>query len=258
MNASFYYIFSIVMISRLIFQSKDDPISSRNCIKKAIFEIICSLVFVFDLRFTLTWLVIIIVVLNGLTYYIDKKQKGNIFLNRFLVLILYCFALSIFFPEKTSFMKHNQVILTIKDFLEEYNLLFFIIKKISWEYFLVFLFGTLLVANEANHIVRFVLSKLKVEPHLAKETSQSNNTRAEKDSLDLKRGRIIGIIERVLMFYFVIEGNPASIGLILAAKSITRFKELDDKNFAEYVLIGTLLSAFLAIIIGVLVKKALL
>ena len=34
---------------------------------------------------------------------------------------------------------------------------------------------------------------------------------------------------------------------MLAAKGFTRFKELDDRDFAEYVLIGTLLSSSLAI-----------
>jgi hypothetical protein len=125
------------------------------------------------------------------------------------------------------------------------------VKKISWRYFLIFLSGTLLVANEVNHIVRFVLSKLKVEP-------QTENQPLAQDTIELKRGKIIGIIERILMFYFVIEGSLTAIAFILAAKSFTRFKELDDKHFAEYVLIGTLLSAFLAIVTGILVKKTLL
>lgn len=264
MNTCFYYLISIVMISRLIFQFKDDPVSLRDCLKKTFFEIIFSLVFIIDLKISLLWLIMIIIGLNGLSYYLDNRDKGNIFIYRFFVLILYCFAFSAFFPEKANFITNNPVIQTVKVFLEEHNLLFFMIKKISWKYFLIFLSGALLVANEVNHIVRVVLSKLKVEPQrkkqdLAKATHQSNNMQEKnKDTIELKRGRIIGIIERILMYYFVIEGNLTSIGFILAAKSFTRFKELDDKNFAEYVLIGTLLSAFLAIAAGILVKKALL
>lgn len=35
--------------------------------------------------------------------------------------------------------------------------------------------------------------------------------------------------------------NYGSIAFILAAKAFTRFRELEDRDFAEYVLIGTLL-----------------
>ena len=102
-----------------------------------------------------------------------------------------------------------------------------------------------------------------IYPHRARfsigiDKLTTNIQEKNKDTIELKRGRIIGIIERILMYYFVIEGNLTSIGFILAAKSFTRFKELNDKDFAEYVLIGTLLSAFLAIATGILVKKALL
>ena len=37
-------------------------------------------------------------------------------------------------------------------------------------------------------------------------------------------------------------------GFVLAAKSFARFKELDKREFAEYVLIGTLISMILAIV----------
>jgi len=260
MNTNFYLLFSIVMISRLIFQSKDAPITMKECLAKTIFEITGSLVFIFDLKIGLLWLALAIIALNGLAYFFDNKRQKNIFIWRFLVLILYCFALGIFFPAKSAFT-YNSWLLTIKSFLEEHNLLFFIVKKISWKYFLVFLSGMLLAANEVNHIVRFVLSKLKVEPHTKRrdpaEKSKRPNTMQEnsKDTIELKRGKLIGIIERILMFYFVIDGNLTSIGFILAAKSFTRFKELDDKNFAEYVLIGTLLSTFLAIFIGIMTKR---
>jgi hypothetical protein len=252
------------MISRLIFQYKDDSISVKDCFKKTLLEIICSLVFIFGLKLGFLWLAVIIIGLNGLTYYLDNRNKGNIFIYRFLVLILYCCAFGLFFPAKVNYITNNPVIQIVKGFFEEHNLLFFMIKKISWKYFLVFLSGALLVANEVNHIVRVVLSRLKVEPQMKKEdsakaTPQTNNMQEKnRDTIELKRGRIIGIIERILMYYFVIEGNLTSIGFILAAKSFTRFKELDDKDFAEYVLIGTLLSAFLAIATGILVKKALL
>jgi len=43
---------------------------------------------------------------------------------------------------------------------------------------------------------------------------------------------------------------PATVGLILTAKSIVRFPELKDLRFAEYSLIGTLLSLSVALLGG--------
>ena len=47
------------------------------------------------------------------------------------------------------------------------------------------------------------------------------------------------------------------IGFVLTAKSIARFKQMEDKNFAEKYLIETLTS-FLIVLITVLILKGLL
>ncbi|MBS1644206.1 MAG: DUF3307 domain-containing protein [Bacteroidetes bacterium] len=67
-------------------------------------------------------------------------------------------------------------------------------------------------------------------------------------------GRWIGIMERLLVFAFVLLGQYAAIGFILAAKSVFRFgdlRESKDKGHTEYVLVGTLLSFSLAIFTGI-------
>ncbi|PTY02429.1 hypothetical protein DB347_23780 [Opitutaceae bacterium EW11] len=58
-------------------------------------------------------------------------------------------------------------------------------------------------------------------------------------------GRVIGQWERALIFLFVGLGQSASIGFLVAAKSIFRFGELKDRENrmeAEYITIGTLMS----------------
>jgi len=42
-----------------------------------------------------------------------------------------------------------------------------------------------------------------------------------------------------------------ALGFVIAAQSIARFKELDEKGFADYYLIGTLASVLVALIGGV-------
>lgn len=56
-------------------------------------------------------------------------------------------------------------------------------------------------------------------------------------------GRIIGQLERGLIFAMVLLGQMQAIGLLIAAKSILRFGSVkDDRAASEYVIIGTLAS----------------
>lgn len=56
-------------------------------------------------------------------------------------------------------------------------------------------------------------------------------------------GKLIGWMERGLIFLLVIVGQPAQIGFLIAAKSILRFETTSkDQQAGEYVIIGTLAS----------------
>ena len=68
-------------------------------------------------------------------------------------------------------------------------------------------------------------------------------------------GKYIGILERLMVFIFVIINQWEAIGFLIAAKSVFRFgdlKESKDRKLTEYVLIGTLLSFGIAIAAGIL------
>lgn len=56
-------------------------------------------------------------------------------------------------------------------------------------------------------------------------------------------GRIIGLMERALIYLMVMIGEPTGIGFLIAAKSILRFETASrDQKASEYVIIGTLAS----------------
>lgn len=74
---------------------------------------------------------------------------------------------------------------------------------------------------------------------------------------NLRTGRIIGVLERLLVFFLVTQGEWGAVGLVVAAKSIIRFKDLEQRNFAEYYLIGTLTSLLLAGVVGGLARHIL-
>ncbi|MGH7571423.1 MAG: DUF3307 domain-containing protein [Gemmatimonadota bacterium] len=68
------------------------------------------------------------------------------------------------------------------------------------------------------------------------------------------RGRTIGILERVILLTLVIIGQWGALGFVIAAKSIARFKDLDQRDFSERYLIGTLTSVAVAIASGLAVR----
>lgn len=70
-------------------------------------------------------------------------------------------------------------------------------------------------------------------------------------------GRLIGILERTLMLPMILYGQWGAIGLLLAAKSIARFEELKVRKFAEYYLVGTLMSLLVALAVATVLTEIL-
>ena len=86
-------------------------------------------------------------------------------------------------------------------------------------------------------------------------TQWNPETQEESDESLAKAGRYIGILERLLIFVFIINEHWEAVGFLLAAKSIFRFGDLTEsgeRKLTEYILIGTLLSFGFAILIGLL------
>ena len=88
-------------------------------------------------------------------------------------------------------------------------------------------------------------------------TSISPKTSPKENLEELKAGNIIGKLERIIIAILLLNNQFGVIGFVLTAKSIARFKQMEDKNFAEKYLIGTLTS-FLIVLTSVLILKGLL
>lgn len=74
----------------------------------------------------------------------------------------------------------------------------------------------------------------------------------EEKSSGFNAGALIGNIERWLILVFVLLQRYEAIGLLIAAKSIIRFGDKETTK-TEYVLAGTLMSIFIAVLAGVMV-----
>jgi hypothetical protein len=71
-----------------------------------------------------------------------------------------------------------------------------------------------------------------------------------------KVGATIGILERLVVCVLVLAGQATAIGFVIAAKTLARFRQLDDRHFAEYYLVGTLASVTLALSTSIVAAAA--
>ncbi len=101
--------------------------------------------------------------------------------------------------------------------------------------------------KEATLLIRLVLNTVRATP-VEKDHPE------KQDTAEYERGRLIGILERLLFYVMVLFNQPGAIAIIVAIKSLARFKNLDNRPFAEYFLIGSLLSLATATFPAVIVR----
>ena len=65
------------------------------------------------------------------------------------------------------------------------------------------------------------------------------------------RGEAIGVLERWLTLIMVVRGDYAALAFIIAAKALARHQRFEqDPDFAEYFLVGTLISVLMAVAVA--------
>ena len=145
--------------------------------------------------------------------------------------------------------------------------------------FLLIVIIFILATSVSGHIVKLVVGSLPSEfANFEGEFTLNNQLTETKSSSQPKvqsnfteqynyltyssplrsRGKLIGYIERLLVITLTMIGAYPSIAFIIAAKSIARFKQLDDRNWAEYFLLGTLTSILLGLMLGLFAKVIIL
>jgi len=110
----------------------------------------------------------------------------------------------------------------------------------------------LLCLKPANIIIKNILAIFHIEAP-GEPSHHTGLEGREEDARGLPNaGKLIGITERLLAFVLVLFGQYSAVGLIIAAKSILRFRNTKQ---SEYVLVGTLLSFGIAIFLALLVSQ---
>ena len=109
------------------------------------------------------------------------------------------------------------------------------------------LLGLLIIHKPANIMIQNLIGNYKPKTKVdSTEIKFDNNV-----------GRVIGTVERVIMFILIYMNQYSATGLVLTAKSIARYNKIaNEKDFAEYYLLGTLISLGIVIACAVLLFGA--
>lgn len=129
----------------------------------------------------------------------------------------------------------------------------FYFQEFSFEFlqdqeFLKVIMAALFLTTPASIFIKILLSSWTPAP-------DGPNT-IQTESLS-SAGKYIGILERLLVFTFIMVNHWEGVGFMVAAKSVFRFSDLaqaKQRKLTEYVLIGTLLSFGLAVLTGIIIK----
>ena len=83
----------------------------------------------------------------------------------------------------------------------------------------------------------------------------SENSENSKNSINA--GKLIGELERIITSMLILCDQYNALGFVLTAKSIARFKKMEDQDFAEKYLVGTLTSLTISLLITIFIKSLL-
>lgn len=230
----FIILLDVVLVSRLVFAIQDRPINRKQLFSVAFILLAGLSTFRADRELFGTAILFLLV----LTVQFLLENNGFP-VNKVRIVSLAFYFLGLFIVQKANLMFNPSTLTPLKN-TSNYYIAGLVIDSALFEKILLLILGLLLISFESNHFIRMMLDS----SNLTLPTSSNS-----------KAGRIIGVLERILIFTFVMQNELSAIAFILAAKSFARFEKMKEQRFAEYVLIGTLLSSVLALAIALLVSK---
>lgn len=121
-----------------------------------------------------------------------------------------------------------------------------LINDINLLSYTILVIAGLLFSIKGGTILSLLIIKLPQE----KQKKQSEGEIQDKELEGrIRYGKIIGNIERIIIIYSILTNQFNLIAIIVAIKSIGRFKELGDKT-SDYYIIGNFASLLIAFFIG--------
>jgi len=240
------YLLNLLMLSRLGYTSNDEHIEW----KQLPYYLIIQGLGLATLMINRAWVYLLIFSLmaNVLNIYWDRKSK-NPKIVRIVSLLIFSISYSAILSLSGEII-FNPV---IASWAKSINDTFSILKNLDpLSRINTYTMGLLFIINESNTIIRQLFDWIKISPEPSKNEVLDEKAIPPSDKEikidEYKSGRVIGILERIFVYFAVVISEYSIIGFILAAKAFARFKELEKKPYAEYVLIGTLASILISLI----------
>lgn len=235
-----------MLLTRLVYLVKDQRLGGRASIFITAIQCLLCLI-IFQWNSTLVLILLCPIAFTGLGWFAerktgnDKEQVARWRLMSLTGLALIPGALSL--GDSFAFGPIYQTLTQV--FLPHVPLLDI---NLPYGKVALIIFGLLIVANETNLAMRVILHLCNLEP---KAPDTQNEETDSIDEEEFQAGRVIGILERWLVFLIVtLSGDLGAIGFIVAAKGLVRFNKFSDDKFAEYVLVGTLLSVLTSLAVA--------
>ena len=208
---------------------------SYHCIIYGVISFVLVKLLVPNFSYSLLWLFIIgHAVIDITKYYIVKKYLKNNFYDKYVFIIdqiihlLILVFISYFALKSGEVYKYNAF---INDVL--------VTMEIPIESLLSLVLKLLLIHKPINIFIALIMNDYKPEDKKKDDT--------------IKAGRMIGTVERIIMLFFLSIKQYSSVGLVLTAKSIARYNKIaEDQKFAEYYLLGTLLSTICVLVVSLI------
>lgn len=235
---------SIHLLADFLFQTSIYSEKKRKILKPLLLH--CFIYFIIFIAilsaiFEVKKIILFSFIISALHFLINliKNKLEKIFPQRRLQLLFFSFNQLIHFVTIIGFY----YILNLENFTSQ---LYIDLKDCEhFKTFILYIMVFSIILDPASVLIRklFISISPKIYPKAYSE--------------ELKAGNIIGKLERTIIAILLLNNQFGLIGFVLTAKSIARFKQMEDKNFAEKYLIGTLTS-FLIVLTTVLILKGLL
>lgn len=237
--------------SKKLSKAKEESVS-RVFLHSLLYSFPYIIVFLFSFNFSsfITYIFVMVVISHSIidlikySYHKNCRNKGLLscqkerfffFFDQILHLII--LVLAAYLLNRDITVDNNTV------FQKLYILLN--IKSTDW---INWVLALLLIGKPSNILIGKLLMVYKV--------CQSDEDTIKKE-IEPNPGELIGILERIMILLLISLNQYSAIALVLAAKSIARYDKISkDKNFAEYYLLGTLLSICIVIIIALVLLKS--
>lgn len=86
------------------------------------------------------------------------------------------------------------------------------------------------------------------------QNGQQRSSGKQLDLAEYNHGRMIGNVERLLLLSLVAIQAYQALAFLMTAKGLFRAKDLENRAFSEYFLVGTLVSSVIAVAAGLLIQ----